>query len=169
MEDLEHNVFYASVNPDKVEKNEKGATYDVDLAGKIEGDDGKAEAVVNDPMPPRLFVMNRDGSALEMLRPADTNEFAKLSSSDLTAVRHVTSSPPEKLMGDPLDAPSKQLVHHQVIVRPRVSVFANAFHSSLHTPWQCSALPVCARASSMDQPRAPPHVIAPRIVIRRVW
>ena len=62
MEDFEHNVFFASVNPEKVEKNEKGATYDVDLAGKIQGDDIKAEAVVNAPMSPRLFIMNRDGS-----------------------------------------------------------------------------------------------------------
>jgi len=170
MEDLEHNVFYASVNPDKVEKNEKGATYDVDLAGKIEGevegDAGKAEAVVNDPMPPRLFVMSRDGSALELLRPTDMKDFARRA--ELGAVTVKTSSA-EKVMGDPLDAPGKQRVHHQVIERPRVSVFAHAFPSSLLTPWHGTALPVCARAGSMDQPRAPPHVIAPRIVIRRVW
>ena len=45
----------------QVEKNEKGASYDVDLAGGLQGADARAEAVVNDPMPPRLFVMARDG------------------------------------------------------------------------------------------------------------
>lgn len=171
MEDPEHNVFTASVNPDKVEKNEKGATYDVDLAGTLQGGTagGKAEAVVVDPMPPRLFVMARDGSASELLRPADVAGWARRVSQ--LGLR-VEASPPEPLAtNDPRDRPGgQQLVHHLIIERPQASTFAHAFPDAVNVAWHRHRLPVCAAAAAPDaHPRAPPHAIAPRVVVRRVW
>jgi len=166
MEDTEHNVFYASVNPEKVEKNEKGATYDVELAGKLQGDDDKAEAVVVDPIPPRLFVMSRDGSASELLRPADVSDFAKRCALGLK----VETSPQEDLTRDPKDRPgSKQLVHHIIFERPKVSTFALAYPDAGHVAWHQHRLPVCARNGLDTYPRASPHVVAPRVVVRRAW
>jgi len=165
-EDSEHNVFFASVNPEKVEKNEKGATYDVDLAGKLQGDDVKAEAVVNDPMPPRLFVVNRDGTATEFLRPKDVADFRRLAS--LGALQ-VTSTVGEPLATDPADKPATQHVHHIHITRPTLSTFASAFPDSAQVSWHQYPLPVCSRSAPDTHPRAPAHVIAPRITLRRVW
>jgi hypothetical protein len=76
-------MFRVTLQPER-------ASYEVDLAGKIQGDDIKvcssdrlfsvlkaplqAEAVVNDPKPPRLFIMSRDGTAEELLRADDVLE-----------------------------------------------------------------------------------------------
>jgi hypothetical protein len=46
MEDSEHNVF-------RVALGARGATYGAELAGRVEGD-SRAEAVVSEPLPPRL-------------------------------------------------------------------------------------------------------------------
>jgi hypothetical protein len=165
-EDPEHNMFYTSINPDKCDKNEKGATYDVDLAGKLQGDDTKAEAVVNDPIPPRLFIMNRDGSAVELMKPQDIADFNHLCK--LQALK-VHTEEPERLVGDARDIPGEQIVHHILLNPPAVSVFSVAFPYCAKLKWHHHPLPVCCRTTPDSFPKAAAHVIAPRISVRRVW
>lgn len=140
------------------------ASYSVDLAGKMEGD-SKAEAVVNDPLPPRLFVMRRDGSAVELLRRQDVRDFERLAS--LGALRVESSG--AAVVGDPSSLPARQWTHHVLYERSPWPAFAAAFASGRQCPWQTRPLPVCARASAESQPRTPAHEAAPRVIVRRVW
>jgi len=165
-EDPEHNMFFASVNAEKCERGEKGATYDVDLAGKLQGDDTRAEAVVNDPIPPRLFIMSRDGNAVELLKPQDIEDFNHLREQKAIKVETETE---EHILGESGDIPGKQVVHHILLNPPEVPVFAVPFPHAAKLKWHQHPLPVCCRSSVDTFPRAPSHVIAPRISVRRVW
>lgn len=64
----------------------------VDLAGETIG--VRADALVNTPMEPRLFVYRRDGSALELLRNDDAQEWCE-------RLSHLSPSQPQgQRMGD---------------------------------------------------------------------
>ncbi|KAE9353024.1 hypothetical protein PF008_g5185 [Phytophthora fragariae] len=62
---------------------EEGPTIAVDLAGVVsdaeaaryEVDTIPAKAVINEPIPPYVFVLNGDGTGLEILRPQDIAEY----------------------------------------------------------------------------------------------
>jgi hypothetical protein len=165
-EDPEHNMFFASVNPEKADRNDKGATYDIDLAGKIQGDDTRAEAVVNDPIPPRLFIMTRDGNATELLKHQDIADFKHLCEQKALKVE---TEEPEPLIGDAGDIPGMQVVHHIIINPPPVPIFAVSSPQSVKVKWHQNRLPVCCRNMPDTFPKSPAYVIAPRISIRRVW
>lgn len=64
----------------------------VDLAGETIG--VRSDALVNAPMEPRLFVYRRDGSALELLRNEDAQEWCE-------RLSHLSPSQPQRhRMGD---------------------------------------------------------------------
>ena len=69
VEDPEFNRFKVHVT------DLHAGEVDIDLAGVTDGI--KAEAVVNAPMEPRLFVIDRDGDATEVLRQSDAEEYLK--------------------------------------------------------------------------------------------
>ena len=143
-------------------------------------------------MPPRLVIMNRDGSAMELLRRGDVEDFKHLAS--IGAVK-LNSSDDEMLQGDPQNqGGGKHRFYHIATRNPTESIFSVAFPNTAELPWVRNCLPVCARlekqrdralngsdASSstsekgMEEiridmnPRAPAWVIAPTVYIRRVW
>merc|ERR1719231_1659731 len=70
IEDPEFNRFEVHV------ADAKAGEVDIDLAGVTDGI--KAEAVVNTPMEPRMFVVGRGGDATEVLRQSDAREYLEL-------------------------------------------------------------------------------------------
>lgn len=117
-------------------------------------------------MPPRLFIMSRDGSAKELLKPQDITDFNRLS--QLNAI-NVYSEEMEPLVGDSGDIPGWQQVHHILINPPPTNTFSVAYPYSNKIKWQSHPLPVCCRTTPDTFPKAAAHVIAPRISVRRVW
>ena len=71
--DQENNIF--TINLD--------GTYDLDLAGE-DVEDVTTPAIVNQPIEPRLFVLDGDGYGYEYLRPSDVDEYLRKIELDCT-------------------------------------------------------------------------------------
>ncbi|OQS05912.1 hypothetical protein THRCLA_02011 [Thraustotheca clavata] len=105
LNDQEHNYFDLSIGTGK-----EKPIVNIGLAGEMSsGDSAKynietvnAKAVVNDPLQPFLFILNGDGTGIEILRPEDVEDYLQQASRDTRV---------EKIPCFPIDNSRESKVH----------------------------------------------------------
>ncbi|GMF34194.1 unnamed protein product [Phytophthora fragariaefolia] len=109
--DNEQNQFH--VNLKRADEDE-GPTVAVDLAGVVSDREAAqydvstipAKAVINEPIPPHVFILNGDGTGVEMLRPQDI-------------VDYVAGAASDNQVGDIVDTGSSAIRNHVFLRRLR--------------------------------------------------
>jgi len=159
----------------------------VDLAGVL-GDevinDGmkKVPAVVDKPVEPRLFVVERDGRGREVLRRSDVDDWERRVRNEGETLKDVTKDEENgriERFGDPRDEQSFQREFERRIRHPTPRDFSGLFHNfgSLHVKtfgikwnrtdlvqdWHLSKLPNCCTRyrfrTSTIRKSAPPKIV----------
>lgn len=114
--DSEQNKFHVDFNGTD---EEAGPTVFVDLAGvvsKVEAarydvDSIPAKAVINEPIEPHIFVLNGDGTGVEILRPRDIAEYLEGAASESQETDIGPSTPRHHIFLRRLHAPGEVSRH----------------------------------------------------------